>query len=208
MIIGWNGLPDRQKEIILKHKKAVLIFSHSSYFDFWLMLPYLWLYPNIRRRIRVLIKPQPFRYFGWFLRQIGAIPAPRLEDRGQRMTDHMIGMMQKEDECILMLSPKGTIVNAPWRSGYYHIADNLKVPIIVMGFDYHRHLPLVLGVYDTNFGTREELEVELKNKIASVTPLNPEYEACSSQLKPSVLGEGWLLRLSIVTIFTVAPWLT
>ncbi len=53
------------------------------------------------------------------------------------MVDTVVEIFNKHDEFRLALAPEGTRKKvAKFRTGFYYIARNAKVPIVMVGFDY------------------------------------------------------------------------
>jgi|SRR6185437_2236553 len=74
---------------------------------------------------------------GWFLRQVGAVPVQRSAPQGQ------VTLLAKEisraAEIVLSIAPEGTRARRDvWKSGFYHIAREAKVPICLSYLDYGR----------------------------------------------------------------------
>ena len=128
-IFGWHlsekELPDVDK--------AVLIFAHhTSNWDFPTMLAakFAW---NIQVRYlgkHTLFKPP----FGWFFKSLGGIPVER--SKANNTVDQVVDIINKEDRCLLALSPEGTRSYTDyWKTGFYQIARGANVPIIMFYLD-------------------------------------------------------------------------
>src|SRR5579862_7077115 len=105
-LIGWNFLlPDDFKRLN-KHDKTVAIFSHTSYADFCILVLYLLAYSDDLQYVRVLVKPQPFAYIGWGLRQLGAIPATKIEEKNGGATENIINELKNQEKFVFLISPK------------------------------------------------------------------------------------------------------
>lgn len=171
--MGWNPLtPDIFRK--LEHERLVLVFSHTSYVDFYILALYLMAYPDKLPFIRVLVKPQPFEYAGWLLRRFGAIPSTRIEERKGNGVQRIVQELQTLPRSVLLVSPKGTIVKHEWRTGYFHIAQQLHAPIRVTGLDYE--LKRVVMSKDYASVCEPELRECLYSELAQIVPLFPEDE--------------------------------
>lgn len=72
---------------------------------------------------------------GWFFRLLGGHPV----DRGKKsnMVDQVVALYGKHERFHIALSPEGTRTKVEkFRTGFYHIAKNAQVPILMMGFDF------------------------------------------------------------------------
>lgn len=132
-ICGWKSA------INIPQKDCVSVYCHTSYWEGFI----LFLYSNDAHIITVL-KPQLFTWWSSpFLRRLGYIPGPRLEDRGNGGVQIIINQLLNIKKIstkpvIFLISPKGTIQNRPWRTGYKYIAQGLNWPVIPMRVDYSR----------------------------------------------------------------------
>ena len=72
---------------------------------------------------------------GWLLRYLGAYPVNRQQK--QNMVDQVVDIFNKKERFHLALSPEGTRKKVTkLRSGFYHIAKNAHIPIVMVGFDF------------------------------------------------------------------------
>jgi len=158
-----------------EYKRAVVIFSHTSYIDFVILVIYFFAYPQYFARVFTLVKPQPFLYTGYMLRHYRCIAATSVANKNGGSIQTIIDRLKYEPEWCFLLSPKGTILNRPWRSGYYHIAKELNATLMVTGFDYETKEIVLRGIVspdDEEPIVRNNLEIELKE----IVPLFPEGE--------------------------------
>jgi len=156
-------------------RKMILVISHTTYWDFFLFLLYLNAYSHYAKSMYIVMKPQPFDTFGWFLRRYNCIPATRLEDSGDGFVDSMVNRFKSEDLYKIVIAPKGKTAKGPWRSGYYHIRQKLGCDIAVAGIDYERKY-LYLGpvhrhedIDDMSFSQLTSL---LQEDMSEIVPLN------------------------------------
>ena len=170
--VGWSIPPiDLIKDFT--DSKRVVLFSHSSYWDFVLLLLYWAAVPPIVKDMYVVMKPQPFKYLGWLLEPT-FIPATSITDRGLGFVESTTRRFQGKTTFQLMLSPKGTIIDAPWRSGWYYLARNLNAEVQVVGLDYR--LKTVVFQPARPLSYKEQLEAQLKEDMTHITPLYVNQE--------------------------------
>ena len=75
--------------------------------------------------------------FGWFFRSLGGVPVDRFSNHGA--VEQVVDMFNNNDEFILAMSPEGTRKKVDkLRTGFYHIAKQAKVPILMVGFDFSK----------------------------------------------------------------------
>lgn len=199
-IMGWRLLIDP----FPCAKRVIVIFSHTSRWDFILYLLYkhslVW--PQSSPRVYVLVMPQLFDYLGgrlgWLLASMDVLPGARLEHRGTGAVNKVAETLNSNDEFALLISPKGCTVNTPWRSGYYRLAQQTHSNFCVTGLDYH----LKTLVYSDLVEMDEQsiIERELKQRLGVITPLYPEGEVveCKVSGNQSLVDSKCLWRLVAV----------
>ena len=67
--LGWQLIDSTIFTYLQQWDRLVIVFSHTSYIDFYIMVMYMLAYPRELSVIRILVKPQPFKYAGWLLRK-------------------------------------------------------------------------------------------------------------------------------------------
>lgn len=204
-IIGWRKIDEKTFNKLTINKRAVIVFSHTSYMDFYLMVLYLLAYPNRLHRIRTLIKPQPFSYAGGILTKLGAIPSTRLEDKNGGAVDRIVKILGDLPEFLFLISPKGTIIKNNWRSGYYNIAKRLNIPLLVAGVDYVNKAPVAFSSYDTA-KSEADLKPLLQRDISNIIPLYPNCEVVDivvhNESKRGIINYYNILYSILVVIIT------
>lgn len=123
-------------------KKGVIIAApHTSYWDF-LYARAAFFIMNVPMKVTIKKEVVNFPVFGWFARQLGAIGIDRNPKEGnlkrkRSMVDAMVDLINEKDELIMMITPEGTRKYAPrWKTGFYKVAENAHVPIILGYLDY------------------------------------------------------------------------
>ena len=128
-MLGWKfdgSFPDVSKCV-------VIVVPHTHWMDFLIGL-------MVRKLIGVEInfigKKSLFEGpFGWFFRWTGGAPVDR--SKQSDTVGAVAQLFRERKEFRLALAPEGTRkkVNS-WKTGYYYIALEAKVPIILVAFDY------------------------------------------------------------------------
>lgn len=172
-LMGWKPLDLQNKYD--EHKYIVCVFSHSSYYDFFIMVLYKYKYYKELHNLRVVIKPDFFNYIGCLLKSIGGVRATNISKKNGGQTEHIVKKIQKTLSAKLLICPKGTIVRGEWRTGYYHIAKALNAPICAVGLDYEQKNIYFGDVIDYQ---EEEpiIKDKLYNELSNIVPLHPEQE--------------------------------
>lgn len=128
-LMGWTlvgRFPDLDRCVIA-------VAPHTSWVDFPLGL-------LVRSLIGVQInyvgKKSLFRPpFGWFFRWMGGAPVDR--GKSSDTVQAVAGIFKERPVFRLALAPEGTRKKVErWRSGFYYIALEVGVPIILVAFDF------------------------------------------------------------------------
>lgn len=130
---GWTtsgGLPEVPKAV-------VIAAPHSSNWDLPFMLAVAW---TFRMRINWLGKHTLFEGpSGALMRKVGGIPVDRRARHG--LVEQVATRIREADSMYLAVAPSGTRTgNTQWKSGFYHIAREAGVPIILGFLDYGRRI--------------------------------------------------------------------
>jgi 1-acyl-sn-glycerol-3-phosphate acyltransferase len=170
--MGWKQPSSKQFQHLNKYSRSMIVFSHTSYADFFILILYMLAFPEQLKYIRPLVTPGPFRYIGFLLRRMGCIPATKLSQKNGGGINKIVAELEHEQRFI---SPKGTIIKSEWRSGYFYLSQQLKIPLMVAGLDYEKKCTVIKdGInYDED---QEKIERVLKERLGTIVPLFPEEE--------------------------------
>ncbi len=104
--------------------------------------------------------------FGWFFRWLGGVPVDRFSKHG--MVEQVVDMFNNNEEFKIGLSPEGTRKKVDkLRTGFYHIAKQANVPIVMVGFDFSKK-EVVLS---EAFYTSDNEEADFKKIIDFFAPI-------------------------------------
>jgi len=174
-LLGWEPLDSRSRYFLEQNPRSVLIFPHTSFYDLLLYIFYTQADPLLKRRCRVLINPFFTKKFQWFLKHFGSIESTRREEKNGGATKRICEELNKMDEFILLLSPKGSMENDhEWRSGFYHMARSLNCPVVPAGFDFERKRFVLNEPFDVQNISFEEACRIGKERLRDIIPRNPE----------------------------------
>lgn len=176
-LMGWEVQDIDYYRSRIPDTRTILLFSHSTYWDFVIFMLYSMACPGMLDDLYTVMKPGPFKWFGWLLRPLGFIPATNKEGFVQKVS----GELQQKNRFRLVLSPKGTRSNVDWRSGYYWIARETNAHLQVVGMDYGQR-QLIIVPSRPFVDDRLLIEQNLKEDMKQITPLHPNLE-----LHPEIL---------------------
>ena len=132
-ILGWKvvGNTNFSKD---KIKKAVIIAApHTSWHDFYmgvLLRSVLNIKTNFVGKKELFVFP-----LGWLFRLLGGAPIDR--HTKENKVSAIAKLFSEKDEFRMTLSPEGTRKKVEkWRTGFYYIAKEAKVPIIMFTLDF------------------------------------------------------------------------
>ncbi len=129
---GWRvegEVPDLAKMVLI-------VAPHTSNWDF---LAGLWVKLALRIDARFVAKHTLFRWpIGPFMRWLGGIPVDR--DAAAGFVEETARAVRLADRMVVVVAPEGTRKRTEWRSGFYRIAMEAGVPILLAGFDYPRRV--------------------------------------------------------------------
>ena len=93
-------------------------------------------------------KDSLFRWpFGGLLRRLGGVPVDRRRRNG--FVDQMAAEFGQRQHFKLVIAPEGTrALTAGWKSGFYRIALEAGVPVVLTTVDYARREVGILAVID------------------------------------------------------------
>ena len=128
-LIGWQviGTSDYPKKCI------VIVAPHTSNWDFFIGRCYGYI---LGVTPKYLIKSELFvPILGTLFKWNGGIPVNRKSQHN--VVDQIVSRFSNTDELILGIAPEGTRKRVKrWKTGFYHIARNSNIPILLMAIDY------------------------------------------------------------------------
>lgn len=129
--LGWTikGNTDYPDKCIL------CVAPHTSNWDLLIGKLVYW---SLDKKASFLIKKTWFFFpMNIILNAIGGIPVDR--SRKTSLTDQMAYLFKTKDKFQLAITPEGTRkANSEWKRGFYYIALESKVPIVIVVLDYKK----------------------------------------------------------------------
>src|SRR5215213_7730176 len=132
-------------------KFVMIIAPHTSNWDF---IVGLWAYFALGFKGSFLGKHTIFRWpLGVFMRWLGGIPVDRSVSRDR--VSESIDVFNANEKMVLIIAPEGTRKFVPdWKTGFYHVADGARVPIVPVAFDFENKVIRILPPFRTT-GNRD-----------------------------------------------------
>lgn len=130
-VLGWKyvvTVPDYDKSVICAA-------PHTSNWDFIIGKLF---YSAIGRKTYFFMKSDWFFFpLGFILKKMGGIPINRKKHLST--VDQMVAKIKSSDKITIAITPEGTRApNKDWKKGFYYIAYNSGVPIVLIGIDYEK----------------------------------------------------------------------
>jgi 1-acyl-sn-glycerol-3-phosphate acyltransferase len=133
--LRWNGWEVEGTKPTCK-KYVMIAAPHTTNWD----LPFMLAVAAVAEvNLSWMAKHSLFRIpiLGWLLRRMGGIPVVRHERRNA--VQQMVDRFRETDEMALAVQPEGTRGRTNyWKSGFYRIALESQVPIVMGYLDYGR----------------------------------------------------------------------
>jgi 1-acyl-sn-glycerol-3-phosphate acyltransferase len=139
-LFGWRIEAD-----IPNLPKFVLVGApHTSNWDFILTMATQF---ALSVQISWMAKRSLFRWpFKGIMEWLGGVPIDRAA-QGGGIVDQTVEVFNNRDKFVIAIMPEATRSKAhQWKTGFYHIAEGAKVPMVMVRFDYGRK---VMGVGPT-----------------------------------------------------------
>jgi len=132
-LLGWKiaGNTTFSKDIV---KKAIITaVPHTSWHDFYIGVL---LRKVVGVKTNFVGKKELFTWpFGYYFRAIGGVPLNRSSNENK--VEAIAKEFKKHDEFRMTLAPEGTRKKvSEWRTGFYYIAKEANVPIIMFTLDF------------------------------------------------------------------------
>ena len=162
--------------------RCVIIFApHTSNWDFPLLLAVRFAFG---RPVAYLAKSSLFRFpFERLLRSTGALAVDRSERHA--LVERLVAAFGERDQLWLAMSPEGTRARTDhWKSGFYHVAREAGVPLLLAFIDAERR-ECGLGELFELSGDMEGDMARLRAFYATKKGIRPERTSDVRLLPPS-----------------------
>jgi 1-acyl-sn-glycerol-3-phosphate acyltransferase len=165
--MGWQNIYKIDRNV----KQAIItVAPHTSNWDF-VMGRICYSAHDIR--VRFLIKKEVFIFpFSLILRMWGGLPVDR-KNPGN-LQNILAEKFTKYEEFMLAITPEGTRKPNPrWKKGFYRIAQEANVPLVLTHLDYKKKEAVVGKVFHPTGNYAADMKV-FDEYFSTVTPKHPE----------------------------------
>ncbi|MEH6436049.1 1-acyl-sn-glycerol-3-phosphate acyltransferase [Massilia sp. DD77] len=168
-LLGWSV---HFKPLPGPHGIAV-VYPHTSNWDFLIGLLGKW---AVGLQFRWLAKDSLFRgVMGRVMRYWGGIAVDRSAPMGA--TRHLAQQMLASNWCWVAITPEGTRGYRPhWKSGFYHLAQAAKVPVLLVALDYKKKELRVVDTLELSGDSERDMAV-IRRVYADCQALYPQHAA-------------------------------
>lgn len=168
-LLGWKIDGDLSPHI---KKAVVIVVPHTSWHDFYIGALARKL---LNIQINFIAKRELFKWpFAWYFKWMGGAPVDRKSN--MNTVQQITALFNSKDEFRLAIAPEGTRKKvSEWRSGFYYIAVEAKVPIICVAFNYKTKIVEIstaftpTGDYDKDLPELKFFYKDVVGKIAAYT---------------------------------------
>ncbi|HET8729622.1 MAG TPA: 1-acyl-sn-glycerol-3-phosphate acyltransferase [Moraxellaceae bacterium] len=113
--------------------------------------------------------------FVWPLRRlltaVGALPVDRANSKN--LVSDSAKRIRESDSMWLAIAPEGTRTATAWKTGFYWIAVQAGVPILLIAFDYAKRETMVLGTFEPTGDIEKDMPA-LMERYRDISPRHPD----------------------------------
>lgn len=168
-LFGWKSIlaPAPSKKFV------ALGYPHTSNWDFIPAIAWAW---STGLKMNFVGKAALFKgLMGPVMRRLGGIPLER--DKSRNFVDQIVEIINSRDEIALIIAAEGTRAKAEyWRSGFYYMALEAKVPIGLAYMDWKKR-EIGIKQYLMPSGDLEKDFEIIKAYYQGVTGHNPSQQS-------------------------------
>jgi len=160
-IAGNTGYPD---------KCILCVAPHTSNWDF--ILGKL-VYASMGKKAKFLMKKTWFFFpMNILLKAIGGIPVDRTKKTS--LTEQLVELFSQNDQLQIAITPEGTRKKSEeWKKGFYYIAYQAKIPIIIVVVDYRIKTVDFRAIFNPTGDADTDIEI-IKNYYKGAQGKHPE----------------------------------
>lgn len=151
-LMGWTLVGTFPKI----EKCVVIVAPHTSNLDFFLGLL---IRKVMKEEFNFVAKSSLFKWpYGWYFKKMGGMPVDRTKNNN--FVSACADLIRKSDNIHLTLAPEGTRKKVEkWKTGFYYIAKEAEVPIVLVAFDYGKKQIKVSEPHWTSESIEKDFEV-------------------------------------------------
>jgi 1-acyl-sn-glycerol-3-phosphate acyltransferase len=132
-VLGWQVVGNTNFSTSSIKKAVIIAVPHTSWHDFYigvLLRAVIGIKTNFVGKKELFVFP-----IGWFFRALGGAPINR--QNNENKVEAIANLFNEKEEFRMTLAPEGTRKKVTeWRTGFYYIAKEAKVPIIMFTLDF------------------------------------------------------------------------
>jgi 1-acyl-sn-glycerol-3-phosphate acyltransferase len=164
-LTGWKS--SLKAEIL--PKCVICVAPHTSNWDFVIGLLF---YKSIGGDPHILMKKSWFVFpLNYILKAMGAVPVDRAKQTS--LTGQMKEEFEQREHFQLAIAPEGTRKKNPkWKSGFYYIAWEARVPIMLAYLDYAKKIIGVIENFIPSGNVQGDME-RIKQKYKNIAGKKP-----------------------------------
>ncbi len=168
-ILGWKidgSLP------LSFYKGIIAVAPHTSNWDFCIGFC---VRSILKFQSNYLIKKELFKYklLAWFFAKTGGVPVDR-KNKKVDLVSAVVEQFNQRNKLVLAIAPEGTRSYVKqWKTGFYRIAYQAKVPIALVYFDYKNKVVSFFEIFEPT-GDMEKEIAYIKSKYIGIQGKNPE----------------------------------
>jgi len=165
-LFGWN----HELSIEIPDKCVLCVAPHTSNWDFFIGMLF---YRAIGGEPHVFMKKEWFFFpLNYLLKSLGILPVDR--KKRTSLSDQMVEQFHLRNHFQLAIAPEGTRrKNAQWKTGFYYIALNAGVPIVLAYIDYSKKEVGVKKIFSPTGDVKNDIE-EIKSYYKDVHAKHPK----------------------------------
>jgi 1-acyl-sn-glycerol-3-phosphate acyltransferase len=178
---GWKTNPDLPKGV----EKCVMVAApHTSNMDLIYMIGAFSIYGL---SLRFAIKKEWMRFpYSLMMRPLGAIGIDRSPkkagEKRKSVVEATVNLYKEKKELIVVIAPEGTRdLREKWKTGFYHIAKQANLPIMLGYVDYAKKEAGVGKAIIPSDDMNKDLD-EIMDFYKTCTPKYPEKFSLHKQL--------------------------
>lgn len=165
-LIGWR----MRGEFPNVPKGMIVIAPHTSNYDGLVSVAGIM---ALRLQLFFFVKDSAFVWpIGGLMRWFGAVPVDRESSRD--MVGYTVRQYQSKPALMLAIAPEGTRKSSPaWKTGFYWMAYQAGVPIIMISFDYSKREIVMLGSFTPTGNVEQDLPLIIE-RFRGMVPRHPD----------------------------------
>ena len=166
-IIGWKLVGNYPRHL---DKKMVIVAPHTSNWDFPIGII---VRAIMQDDIRFVGKDSLFKPpLGWIMYWLGGIPIDR--SKSNNFVQSVVNEYQKRKRLAIQIAPEGTRKQVGrFKTGYYYIAKEARIPIVPVVFDWKNKEVVILENYTPTDDSEGDLK-KIEDMFRKYVGKNPD----------------------------------